>query len=161
MRQIINMDETCISLDGSNCTWGGHPTVTFYDVLFPQLGKAMSKSTLITMMINGSSTAGEPIPPHFQFQTTAQTAEAKAIRIKCLHYMLDVQAFFGHDEMQLFPISFGFNHKGEMDDNSFFEYLQKSILKLYPDAAPVKGMWVVVKCDSGPRRLNPELLAYL
>jgi hypothetical protein len=48
-----------------------------------------------------------------------------------------------------------------MDDDDFFEYLQKSIMKLYPNAAPVKGKWVVIKCDSGPRRLNPDLLAYL
>ena len=34
-------------------------------------------------------------------------------------------------------------------------------MKLYPDAAPVKGRWVVIKCDSGPGRLNTTLLAYL
>ena len=34
-------------------------------------------------------------------------------------------------------------------------------MKLFPDAAPVKGRWVVIKCDSGPGRLNPTLLAYL
>ena len=43
----------------------------------------------------------------------------------------------------------------------FFDYLQKSIMKLYPDAAPVKGKWVIIKCDSGPGRLNPDLLASL
>jgi hypothetical protein len=48
-----------------------------------------------------------------------------------------------------------------MDDVEFFEYLQKSIMKLYPDATPVKGKWVVIKCDSGPGRLNPDLLVYL
>jgi hypothetical protein len=34
-------------------------------------------------------------------------------------------------------------------------------MKLYPDAAPVKGRWVVIKCDSGPGQLNPDLLAFL
>jgi hypothetical protein len=63
-------------------------------------------------------------PPYFQFQTTAQTEEVEAIRIECLRYMLDVQACFGYDEAQLFPNSFGFNHKKGMDDNNFFEYLQ-------------------------------------
>ena len=33
-------------------------------------------------------------------------------------------------------------------------------MTLFPDAAPVKGRWVVVKCDSGPGQLNPDLLAY-
>jgi hypothetical protein len=48
-----------------------------------------------------------------------------------------------------------------MDNNDFFEYLQLWIMKLYPNATPVKGKWVVIKCDSGPGQLNPELLAYL
>jgi hypothetical protein len=161
MQQIMNMNDTCILLDGSNGTQGGCPTVTFYDVRFSQLGSAMSKSALTTTMISWSSAAGELIPPHFQFQTTAQTAEAKAIRIKCLHYMLNVQAYFGYNKALSLPISFGFNHKGGMDDNDFFECLQLLIIKLYPDAAPVKGMWVAEKCDSGPGWLNPKLLAYL
>jgi hypothetical protein len=48
-----------------------------------------------------------------------------------------------------------------MDDDDFFEYIQKTIMKLFPDAAPVRGRWVILKCDSGPGRLNPTLLAYL
>jgi hypothetical protein len=71
------------------------------------------------------------------------------------------KAAFGHEEIQSFPISLGLNNKGGMDDVEFFDYLQKSIMKLYPDAAPVKGKWVFIKCDSGPGRLNPDLLAYL
>ena len=63
-------------------------------------------------MISGSSAAGEPLPPHFQFQTSAQTAEAEAIRIETVHYMLDVQGTFGHESKQSFPVSLGLNNKG-------------------------------------------------
>ena len=160
-KRILNMDETCLSLDGSNGNRGGRPTVTYYDVRFPQLGKATSKSALTTTMISGSTAAGEPLPPHFQFQTSAQSAEAEAIRIETIRYMLDVKGTFGHESEQSFPISLGLNHKGGMDDEEFFEYVKKSIMKLYPDAAPVRGRWVVIKCDSGPGRLNPDLLAFL
>ncbi len=58
-------------------------------------------------------------------------------------------------------VSIGLNSKGGMDDDKFFEYLQKSIMKLYPDAVPVKGKWVIIKFDSCPGRLNAKLLAYL
>jgi hypothetical protein len=161
MHRILNMDETCISLNRSNGDRGGRPTVTYYDIRFPQLGRATSKSALTTTMISGSNSAGEPIPSHFQFQTAAQTDEAEAVRVETIRYSLDVQATFGHEEVQSFPISIGLNSKGGMDDDEFFEYLQKSIMKLYPDAAPVNGKWVVIKCDSGPGRLNAKLLAYL
>lgn len=161
LSQILNMDETCISLDGSSGNRGGRPTVTFYDKRFPQLGKATSKSALTTTMISGSNAAGEPIAPHFQFQTSAQSDEAKAIRIECMRYMLDVRATFGHDNEQSFSVSVGLNNKGGMDDDEFFEYIKKSIMRMYPNAAPVKGRWVCIKCDSGPGRFNMELLTYL
>ena len=112
-------------------------------------------------MIGGSNAEGKPIPPHFQFQTSAQTPDAKALDIECIRYMLNVQAVFGHEEVQSFPILLGLNNKGAMDDVKFFEYLQKSIMKLYPDTAPIKGKWVIIKCDSCPGRLNPDILAYL
>ena len=78
-----------------------------------------------------------------------------------MRYMLDVRGTFGHKSKQSFPISFGLNSKGGMDDQEFFEYIKKSIMKLFPDAALVRGRWVVIKCDSGPGRLNPDLLAFL
>ena len=159
--RIINMDETCLSLDGSNSNRGGRPTVTYYNVRFPQLGKATSKSALSTTMISGSSAAGEAIPPHFQFQTSATSAEGEAIRIEMIRYLLNVKGIFGWETEQEFPISIGLNSKGGMDDDNFFEYIKKSIMKLFPDAAPIKGRWVIIKCDSGPGRLNPTLLAYL
>ena len=99
--------------------------MTFYDKRFPQLGKATPKSALTTTMISGSNAAGEPIAPHFQFQTSAQSDEAKAIRIECMRYMLDVRATFGHDDEQSFSVSVGLNNKGGMDDDEFFEYIKK------------------------------------
>ena len=78
-----------------------------------------------------------------------------------IRYMLDVRGTFGFDSEQSFPVSIGLNNKGGMDDEEFFEYLKKSIMKLWPDAAPVKGRWVVIKVDSGPGRLNPDLLSFL
>jgi hypothetical protein len=159
--RILNLDETCLSLDGSNSNGDGRPTATYYDLCFPQLGKATSKSALSTTMISGSTAAGEPLPPHFQFQTAAQLVEGKAIRIRCICYMLDLRGTFGHPTEQSFPVLLGLNAKGGMDDEEFSEYLKNSIMKLYPNDAPVKGRWVVIKGDSGPGRLNPILLAYL
>ena len=70
------------------------------------------------------------MPPHFQFQMMAQTADTdkEAIQIECLWSMLDVQAKFGHEEDQSFPISIGLNSKGGMDDDKFYEYVQKKYL---------------------------------
>ena len=100
--------------------------------------------------------------PHFHFQTAAQTAKAESIQIETICYMLDVRGTFGHEAEQPFPISLGLNNKGGMDDDDFFESVQKSIMRLYPDAAPEKGKWVcITKCNIGPGRLNADLLTYM
>ena len=112
-------------------------------------------------MIGESNAVGKPIPPHFQFKTSAQTPDANhfvsSVSVTCS--MCNRRSVT--KRFQSFPISLGLYNKGGMDDVKFFEYLQKSIMKLYPDATPVKGKWVVIKCDSGPGRLNPDLLVYL
>ena len=88
------MAEKFLSLDGSSGNCGGRSTATYYNVRFPQLGQATSMSALAKTMICGSNAAGEPMPPHFQFQTAAQTVEAVAIRIEMIRHMLDVRAQF-------------------------------------------------------------------
>jgi hypothetical protein len=105
-------------------------------------------------MITGSNAAGEALPPHFQFMTAAQSDDNESIRNECLRNMLDIVRFFGHEEKQQMPVSLGMNAKGGMDNNEFFGYLQKSIMPLYPDSAPVNGKWVVLKCDSCPGQLK-------
>ncbi len=44
---------------------------------------------------------------------------------------------------------------------NFLSTFKKIIMKLFPDAAPMRRRWVILKCDSGLGRLNPTLLAYL
>jgi len=47
---ILNFDETCMSMDGSTQNRGGRPEVILYDPRFPQVGKATSKSSLTSTM---------------------------------------------------------------------------------------------------------------
>jgi hypothetical protein len=78
---------------------------------------------------------GRAAPPRFQFQTLAQTAEAKAIWIETVCFMLDVRGTFGHEAEQSFPILLSLNNNGGMDNE-------------FPNTTPVKGRWVIIKCDS-------------
>ena len=94
--------------------------MTYYDKRFPQPRKATLKTLLMTTMTSGSNAVGEPIVPHFQFQTLVKSDKAKAIQIKCMRYMIDVRATFGHEDEQFFLVSFGLNHKGGMDNDNFF-----------------------------------------
>ena len=75
LERILNLDETCLSLDGSKGGRGGRPEVVFYSPNFPQLGRGTSKSSLTTTMIGGSTAAGEALPTHFQFQKSAQSTD--------------------------------------------------------------------------------------
>ena len=159
--RIINIDETCLSLDGSSGNRGGRPEVHFYDPRLPSLGKATSKSALTTTMIGGSNALGEAVPPHFQFQTSAQTTDTMRLRNDLVRFIPKVRGKFGRDTEFEWSPTFGMNTKGGMDDCEFEKYMMNSLVALYPDARDEEGLRVLVKVDSGPGRLNPQLLARL
>ena len=71
--------------------------MTYFDVRFPQLGKATSN---VEVSVDDDDDQweyciGRAAPPHFQFQTSAQTDEAEAIWIEAMRYMLDVGVHSG------------------------------------------------------------------
>ncbi|KAL7546421.1 hypothetical protein ACHAWF_015054 [Thalassiosira exigua] len=161
MKNIINFDETCLSLDGSQGARGGQPEVVFFDPNLPNPGKGTSKSSKTTTMITGSNAAGEALPPHFQFQTDAKTDEGQRFRNEMMEWMLNVRGKFGGDAEKSWPCTFGMNAKGGMDDDEFYKYVINSLLPLYPKAKDVRGHRVMMKVDSGPGRTCAELLAAL
>ncbi len=113
------------------------------------------------MMITGSNAAGEAIPPHFQFMTSAQSEDTMQMRMDMAEYFPDILCNFGRETAQPTAISYGMNEKGGMDEIEFKKYIKNSILHLYPDACDVPGKRVIIKVNSGPGRLNIELLAEL
>ena len=46
LARITNLDESCLSLDGSDDKRGGRPTISFHNPCLPDLGKCASKSSV-------------------------------------------------------------------------------------------------------------------
>ncbi len=46
---------------------------------------------------------------------------------------------FGCEEEHLWPVTFGVNEKGGMDDHEFADYIMNSIVPLYPHAKDKRG----------------------
>ena len=157
---FVNLDEKCISLDGSQGGRGGRPVV-FYDPRFPKPARATSKSALTSTMIGGCTARGEPLPPHFQFPTKATAEERERIRTEVAEYCLFVRGKWGLDRLCSKTPTFGLNEKGGMNDKEFEDYLVESLTVLFPNAKPLSGQWVIIKVDSGPGRLNITMLARL
>ena len=73
-----------------------------------------------------------------------------------------VMGMFGSTEVKGWPVSFGMNEKGGMDDDEFEKFMLNSIVPLYPNAKNKPGQRVIIKVlDSGPGRTNLKLLAKL
>ncbi len=117
------------------------------------------KAAYSSTMIIGSTAFGKALPPHFQFTTSAKTDEGKKLQVDCVRWMRNVVGEFGLGEIQSCPATFGMNEKGGMDIVEFAEYVRNAIMPLYPDAEPSFGKWVILKCNSGPGRMNIDLLA--
>ncbi len=161
LRQILNFDETSLSLDGSSVNRGGQPAAFWFDPRLPQVRITTVKSSYSSTMITGSNAYGKALRPHFQFMSSAQTDKGKRIQVECVRHMKNVMGEFGLGKMMACPATFVMNEKGGMDMDEFAAYIRNSIMPLYPNAQPSFGKWVILKCDSGPGRMNINLLAEL
>ena len=139
LKHINNIDETCLSLDGSDNVRDGRPEVYLYDPTIHQVGKALSKSSLTSTMITRSNAAGETIVPHFQFQSKAKSDNTMRLQYDVAEHMPHVVSQFGCEEERSWPVTFGQNEKGGMDEVEFEKYLINSIVPLYPDAKNIPG----------------------
>jgi hypothetical protein len=161
LRRIGNFDKTCLSLNGSSTVRDGHPDCIIYNPRFPVVVVAKSKSSLMSMLITGSTASGKVFPPHIQFQSKAKTADTARIDINVAKHTQQVLGKFGCDEVKTWPITFGTNEKGGMDNKEFLKYMRGSIVPLFPDAVDQPGCRVLLKVNSGPGRMNLQLLATL
>ncbi|KAL7474304.1 hypothetical protein ACHAW6_000283, partial [Cyclotella cf. meneghiniana] len=157
LQNIINIDETCLVLDGSKCNRGGRPEITFYSPNLPNLRRATIKTCCT--MITGSTAAGEPMPPHFQFLTTAQSEEIQCVNIRMSAFFPKIKGKFGTNCEKEWPVTLAMNLKGGMDEREFRTYFLNSIVPLFPNAKDDQGKRVIVKVDSGPGRMELGFLA--
>ena len=95
LKRIINIDETCLALDGSKSKRGGRPAVIFYHRKFPRLGKGTIKTSTATTMIGGINPTGEPDPPHLQFPKKSRSEETMIMRMETVAYFHKVLGNFG------------------------------------------------------------------
>jgi hypothetical protein len=112
-------------------------------------------------LFTGSTAIGEAFPPHIQYMTKAKTPETMRLDVDVAEHVPQVPGKFGCAEERTRPVSFGQNEKGGMDEEEFAKYLFNSIVPLFPHAKDKPGHHVLLKVDSGPGRMNLNLLTKL
>ena len=85
--------------------------------------------------------------------------ENKGVRKEFFKDMESVRGRYGFEEITKRGVTVNSNKKGGMDAIEFQKYLESSIVPLYPDARDEPGLRVAILVDSGPGRLNIEMLA--
>lgn len=161
MRRIGNVDETDGSLDDTTGQRGGRPPMTF---MAPEVcggATSVNKSGYSSTIICGSNAAGEPYPPHFQLKSMAQTDALQRLSIEWFHHAKNIIARHGFPIRMSLPCTFGMNERAGMNSVELDKYLKGSIVPLYPDMEDKPGKRVILKMDSGPGRMNVEMLADL
>ena len=111
LQQIMNIDETALSLVSSNGRCGGRPTAEFSDPNLPTAHRRTSKSAITVTMITGSSAAGEAIAPHFQFPSKATDQCNAKLPIEVIKTMKGVIGWFGMGEETEWGCTLGTNKK--------------------------------------------------
>ena len=102
-RRIINIDETNLSLDGSDGGRGGRPSNTITIKGCQRPGTGQNKAGLSSSLMCGSNAAGEPMPLHIMFSSSAAEEKNYAVNASWLVGLPRVHALFGHEEEQCFP----------------------------------------------------------
>ena len=74
---ILNFDEPCLSLDGSEGRKGGRPEMTLHDPRLPYNGKQTNKNSLPATLVCGSNAAGEALPPTFNSKQRQQRIKVR------------------------------------------------------------------------------------
>jgi hypothetical protein len=161
MKRILNFDETDGSIDDTTGKRGGRPPFTFSSDEVTGGATAANKSGYTATVIFGSNAIGEPLPPHFQLKSLAQTAQTQRMSTEWFKNIHSILVTFGFEEEQERPCTFGMNEKAGMNAVELHKYITNSILPLYPDMEDVPGKRVLMKVDSGPGRTNLDMLADL
>jgi hypothetical protein len=161
LHRIGNLDETDGTLDDTTGQRGGRPPMTFHAPDIAGGGTAVNKSGYSATVICGSTAAGDPYPPHFQLKTLAQTVAGQRMSVDWFRHTKDVYGTWGFGRKTLRPCTFGMNERAGMNAVELDKYIKNSILPLYPDIQDYPGKRVLLKLDSGPGRLNVEMLADL
>lgn len=160
--RICNLDETKLSLDGSDGGIGGRPcyTIQVKQQSF-RTGTAANKASASSTLICGSNAAGEPMPIFVVFSSDAEHEVNFRVRADWLVGMPKVNCQFGNHETTEFAAHAIVNSRGGTDSRVLKEVLDKYTELLYPDAADDDDHRVIYKIDGGPGRLNLEMLAQL
>jgi len=161
MSRIINLDKTDGSLDNTTGNKGGRPPVVFTDPTLSHGAVAANKSRYSSTVICGSSASGEAIPPHFQLKTLAKSDATTRISVNWFLHSASMVGKFGFDTPRELPSTFGMNERGGMNSVELDKYIKKPILPLFPDVEDVPLKRVLLKLDSGPGRMNLDMLADL
>jgi len=96
MTQIVNLDETDGSLDNTTGNKGGRPPVVFSDPTISKGAMAANTAGYSSMVICGSSTSGEALPPHFQLKTLAKSDATMRISVDWFAHLARAVGKFGH-----------------------------------------------------------------
>ena len=160
--RILNIDESEVSTDGTSKLTGGRP-VTEYCSRESSISGAegSNKSGYSATFIGGSTMSGYPVPPHFQVRSLAQTEQNRKLDADLFKDMRKIRGQFGFDRVKEFGVTAGCNIKAGMDVVEFCKYVENCIVPLYPDAEDVAGKRVLLIVDSGPGRIQVEMLARL
>ena len=159
--RIGNLDETDGSIYETSGQRGGRPASVLVAPEITGGATAVNKSGSCNTIICGSTAAGDPLPPHFQLKTSAKSDETQRMSERWFRHTKDTVGKYGFKDRKGFPCTFGMNEKGGMNAIELHKYFAKSILPLYPDIEDVPLKRVIMKLDSGPGRLNLEMLAEL
>lgn len=138
-KRIINLDESNLSLDGSDGLRGGRPASSIIARGVNRIGTAQNKSSVSSTIICGSNAFGEAMPIHIVYSSDATDETRFSVNTDWLQGLPKVECTFGMEKSQTLGATVSVNEKGGSDARVLKDVLIKYIERLYPDIADTAG----------------------
>ncbi len=90
-------------LDGSDGGRGGRPVASYIVSGARRPGTATNKASISSTLVCGSNAAGEPLPLHIMFSSSAQSEDYYSVSAEWMFDLPRVFVQFGHEASQSFP----------------------------------------------------------
>lgn len=159
LHRVLQFDEMAIALDGSDDSIGGRePRIPTARGMEGDGSQAHEKSGTSMTVMFGINFAGEALPPLLIFPTRGKDPKNYKMRVEFALNLPQLKAQYGFSSVRWFNVPFAMNPKGGMNNKMFVKYVKDCILPLYPNVTDDNLNRLILKCDSGPGRNNPEVL---
>ena len=155
--RLGHFDEMNFSFNGSKNKKGGREAGLPSNPDLPDQGVQEEKSSVKCTLLCGATYADEAYPLYIVL--SGKKSATKRLKRILIDQMAQHEGKWGCSESKRFPVSIAVSEEGSVDKRLFHNYCEETLGQCYPRSADNVDDRCMMKCDSGPGRMDKDNLS--